>query len=205
MFTFAAMIIIDDTLISDHLLDAKFCCDLAACRGICCVEGDAGAPLEDHEYYMIEDNLEEIKKHMTAAGKEVIEKNGLYDYDSEGQLVTPLVNDRECAFVYFENGTAFCAMEKAFNEGKSDFQKPISCHLYPIRINYLTDKTALNYHNWHVCDPARVKGKEVGLPLYKFLKEPLIRMFGEKWYKKLETEAEKKLKNNEIDSKSSKI
>lgn len=180
------MIRIDDTLISDHLVEVKFCCDLAACKGVCCVEGDAGAPLEDHEFYIIEDNLEEIKPYMRPEGLKVVEENGIFDYDSEGQLVTPLVNDKECAFVYFENDIAFCAIEKAFNEKKIDFQKPISCHLYPIRISHLKDKVALNYHKWNVCDPARKKGNDIGLPLYKFLKDPLTRMFGETWYHELE-------------------
>lgn len=183
------MIIIDDTLISDHLLDVKFCCDLAACLGTCCVQGDAGAPLEDHEFYIIEDNIEEIKPYMNDQGKAMIEKNGIFDYDSDGELVTPLVNDKECAFVYFENGMALCAIEKAWMEKKIDFQKPISCHLYPIRIKHLTDKTALNYHQWTVCKPARTKGENIGLPLYKYLKDPLIRMFGEEWYEKLEAVA----------------
>jgi hypothetical protein len=189
------MIIIDDTLISDHLFEVKFCCDLAACKGTCCVHGDAGAPLEDHEFYIIEDNIEEIKPYMTMAGKAVIEKNGVYDYDSGGELVTPLIDNKECVFVYFEKGVALCAIEKAWLDKKIDFQKPISCHLYPIRIKYLADKTALNYHQWTVCNPARLKGSDIGLPLYKFLKEPLIRMFGEEWYEKLEKKA-KKLKGH---------
>lgn len=191
LITFAIMIIIDDVLVSDHLLEVKFCCDLQLCRGICCVKGDAGAPLEDHEFYIIEDNIEQIKPYMSVTGKTVIETTGIFDYDIEGQLVTPLINDKECAFVYSENNVAFCAIEKAWLEKKIDFRKPISCHLYPIRINKLSDKIALNYHQWIVCNPARLKGSQLDLQLYMFLKEPLIRIFGKKWYNKLTILAEK--------------
>jgi hypothetical protein len=186
------MIIIDNTIISDHLLEVRFCCDLAACKGACCVEGDAGAPLEEDEISEIEDYIDDIKPYMTPEGKDVIEQNGVFDYDSDGELVTPLVNDNECAFVYFEKEIAFCAIEKAWNEKKIKFQKPISCHLYPVRLGKLNDMTAVNYHQWDVCKPAVIKGDRLGLPVYKFLKDPLTRKFGEEWYQKLEDIAREK-------------
>ena len=129
------MIILDNVVVTDEFLNAQFCCCLPRCKGWCCVAGDAGAPLEASEIEQIEDNLEAIKPYMRPEGIKVIEDNDVYDYDETGELVTPLVNGEECAFVYFhENGTALCAIEKAYLEGKCDFWKPISCHLYPIRL-----------------------------------------------------------------------
>ena len=182
------MILIDDTIISDDLIQVKFCCNLVACKGACCVEGDAGAPLEEEEISIIEDYIDFIKPYMVERGREVVEANGIFDYDADGNFVTPLVNDRECAFVYFKNNIAYCAIEKAWLEKKIDFQKPISCHLYPVRLSRINDLTAVNYHHWSICNPALKKGKEYGLPLYQFLKDPLIRKFGEEWFKKLEKE-----------------
>lgn len=185
------MIIIDDAIVSDNLIKVRFCCDLGACKGACCVAGDAGAPLEDEEISIIEDYIDEIKPYMVKKGVEVVEKNGIFDYDSDGAFVTPLVNDKECAFVYFEDEIAFCAIEKAWIEKKIDFQKPISCHLYPARLSKMHEATAVNYHQWQVCSPAIDKGEGLGLPVYKFLKDPLTRKFGEEWYAKLEKEAKK--------------
>ncbi len=186
------MIIIDNTIISDELLDHKFCCNLVACKGACCVEGDAGAPLDAEEISILEDSIDFIKPFMTNEGLQVIEEKGVFDYDSDGSFVTPLINDRECAFVYFKNSIAYCAIEKAWAEKKIDYQKPISCHLYPIRLSELNDMTAVNYHQWSVCRPAVKKGNEIGLSVYKFLKYPLTRKFGAEWYKKLENRANKK-------------
>ncbi|HOW31013.1 MAG TPA: DUF3109 family protein [Bacteroidales bacterium] len=179
------MIAIDNTLISDDIRDVCFICDLAKCKGACCVEGDAGAPLEEEEIAIIEDALDEIKPLMTPDGIAVVEKSGVFDYDMFGHFVTPLVHDHECAFVYFEKGIALCAIEKAFEKGLIDFRKPISCHLYPIRISGLHDFTAVNYHEWEICNAALRKGKAANTPLYIFLKEPLIRKYGEKWYNDL--------------------
>ena len=193
---FCTVIIIDDTIISDELAEARFCCNLAACKGACCVLGDAGAPLDAEEISSLEDAIDFIKPYMEAGGKEVIEKNGVFDYDADGNFVTPLVNDRECAFVYFKNNIAFCAIEKAWLEKQIDFQKPISCHLYPVRLGKLHDMTAVNYHKWSVCKPAIKKGNELQLPAYIFLKEPLIRKFGEKWFQQLEEALIKKRKKH---------
>lgn len=180
------MIILDNVVVTDKFLEARFCCNLARCKGECCVAGDAGAPLEPLEVGLIEENIEEIKPYMTEEGLNVIETNDVYDYDDFGNMVTPLVNDAECAFVIFrENGTALCAIEKAFLDGKIDFQKPISCHLYPIRLMEKDGFTHIIYHEWSVCVPAKRKGEKEGIPLYVFLKNPLIRRFGESWYERL--------------------
>jgi hypothetical protein len=185
------MIIVDDTIISDDIVEQYFLCDLHACHGDCCVEGDEGAPLEEEEIGILEDALDEIKPYMRAEGLEVVRQFGVFDYGADGDYVTPLVNNRECAFVYFENDIAFCAIEKAYREGKIDFIKPVSCHLYPIRLSKYKTFEAVNYHQWPICDVARVLGKKEGVPVYKALKEPLIRKYGADWYRKLELEIEK--------------
>lgn len=182
---FCIMIIIDKTLVSEDLKQECFACDLSKCKGECCVQGDAGAPLEEEEIGIIEDFIDEIKPYMEEKGRLVVEEQGVFDYDSDGSYVTPLVNDRECAFVYFEDGIAWCAIEKAWKEGKISYQKPISCHLYPVRLSQLSAYEAVNYHKWEICKPAREKGKKENATLYKFLEGPLKRKYGEEWYKKL--------------------
>ena len=185
------MIIVDDILVSDEIKEVYFACDLSACKGECCVAGDAGAPLDEEEISILEDDIDEIKKYMTKAGMDVVENIGVFEYDTDGEYVTPLVKDAECAFVYFENGISYCAIEKAFLKGKTDFQKPISCHLYPIRLSHVGPSLAINYHSWQICSTALLAGKKLGVPLYKYLKQPLIRKFGETWYGKLVKELEK--------------
>ncbi|MBK9355925.1 MAG: DUF3109 family protein [Bacteroidales bacterium] len=180
------MIAIDNTINSDDLGKVCFVCNLGICKGACCVEGDAGAPLDEQEISELEDNLDYIKPFMNQAGIEVIEQTGVFDYDSYGHYVTPLVNGIECAFVVFnEEGIAGCAIEQAWEAGKSKFRKPVSCHLYPIRISRYNDFDAVNYHQWHICRPALELGKKLDVPLYVFLKDSLIRKYGEKWYEKL--------------------
>ncbi|MBU2649472.1 MAG: DUF3109 family protein [Bacteroidetes bacterium] len=186
------MIIIDKSLISGDLQDVKFCCDLEKCKGACCVEGDAGAPLEEEEISLLEDFLDEIKPFMTRKGRKVTEKQGVFDYDIHGGFVTPLVDDRECAFANFEKGIACCAIEKAYEAGKIDFRKPLSCHLYPVRISRLIQHEAVNYHKWVICKPALELGKKLQLPLYLFLRDALIRKYGEAWYKNLEDSLKEK-------------
>lgn len=179
------MIVIDNTIVSEDIRDIRFCCDLKKCKGACCIEGDAGAPIEEEEISLLEDFIDEIKPYMTNEGIKVIESNGIFDYDENGEYVTPLINNRECAYVYFEDDITRCAIEKAFEEGKINFQKPVSCHLYPIRITKHKDFEAVNYHKWYICQSACTLGKDINLPLYKFLKEPLVRKYGEEWYSKL--------------------
>ena len=182
---FCRMIAIDKTLISDDLGSICFACDLSACKGACCVDGDAGAPLEEEEISILEDYFDEIKPYMTPEGIEQVEMDGVFDYDMYGHYVTPLVNGRECAFVFHENGIAFCAIEKACKEGKIPFLKPVSCHLYPVRISKYNDFEAVNYNEWHICKPALLNGKKNNIPLYIFLKDSLMRKYGEAWYKEL--------------------
>lgn len=185
------MLKIDNVLVSDELKDNYFACFLKACHGDCCVEGDAGAPIEEEEISVLEDYIDEVKPFMTDHGKEVIEKNGVFDYDADGEYVTPLVNNRECAFVFKENSVNFCAIEKAFLERKIKFQKPVSCHLYPVRLSKVGEFTAVNYHKWSICAPAIIQGRKEGIPLYVYLKSSLIRKFGNEWYDQLVKELKK--------------
>ncbi len=184
------MISIGNTIISEEVIKKQFSCDLSKCHGDCCVEGDAGAPLDVDEISQLEDFIDEIYPFMNEKGKAVVKKNGVFDYDIDGELVTPLVNDRECAFVYFENKIALCAIEKAYRENKIPNIKPISCSLYPIRITEYKGFEAVNYSHWDICDLARVKGKKEKVAVYEFLKEPLIRKYGEAWYATLIEEIE---------------
>jgi hypothetical protein len=179
------MIILEDILISDDLRDVHFCCDLQQCKGACCVEGDAGAPLEEEEISLLEDHIETIKLFMVPKGIEEVEKTGVFDYDAEGKYVTPLVNGNECCYVYHEGGIARCVIEKAYQEMVIPFPKPLSCHLYPVRISGVGHQDAINYHKWHICRKALENGRKLNLPLYEFLEEALIRKYGRSWYNKL--------------------
>jgi len=184
------MLQIDDTIISLDLLDEKFVCDLASCKGICCIEGDDGAPLEPEEVKIIEDLLPIIWNDLTEKSKEVIRNQGVSYIDDDGEPVTSIVNGAECVFTYTDSsGICKCAIEKAFREGKTDFYKPISCHLYPVRLQKYVDYTAVNYHRWSVCNCARKLGVNLQIPVYRFLKEPLIRKFGNEWFEQLEIAA----------------
>jgi Protein of unknown function (DUF3109) len=182
------MIIIGDTLVSEEILEEKFVCDLNACKGACCIEGSSGAPLNADELQELEDVYEDVKPYMRAEGIRAIEELGLYQVDEDNDLVTTLVEgNKECAFVIFDDsGIAKCALEKAYNEGKTQWKKPISCHLYPIRLQKLTAYTGVNYHRWQVCKPACECGSKLNVPVYRFLKEPLVRKFGIEWYGLLE-------------------
>lgn len=181
------MIQIDDTIISFDVIENYFLCDLAHCKGECCVEGDAGAPLEEGEKELLEKALPFVWNDLSSKAQEVIQKQGVSYVDSDGDTVTSVVNNKDCVFTYYDtNGICKCAVEKAYREGKVDFYKPISCHLYPIRLTKYPDFTAVNYHYWKVCKAAEILGKKEKLPVYKFLKEPLIRKFGTAWYKALE-------------------
>ncbi|NOZ35100.1 MAG: DUF3109 family protein [Chlorobi bacterium] len=185
------MIQIEKTLISNDLIEKKFVCNLNACKGICCVEGDSGAPLEEKERTFIDNEFEIIKPFLRKEGVKAIEENGKYYIDSEHDYVTTLVNGKECAYAVFEeNGTASCGIEKAFISGKSSLRKPISCWLYPIRIKKIQNLCAVNYDVWDICKKAVINGEKLGVPVYKFLKEPLIKKFGEEWFKQLDYYAE---------------
>ena len=190
------MIEIDDKIVSADLLRECFSCDLSRCRGICCVEGNAGAPLEADEVDILEREYEAYRPYMTPQGIRAVERQGFMVVDEEGDYTTPLVDDAECAYAYRENGTTLCAVEKAWLEGKTPFRKPVSCHLYPIRlVCFSNGMTGLNYHRWSVCAPARECGRKLGIPVYKALREPIVRRFGEEFYRALEA-AEELLRDN---------
>lgn len=181
------MIEIGDKLISLDVFEKRFVCDLSACKGACCVEGDNGAPLEEEEIGIIEDNLEAIKPYMRKEGLDAIAKTGVFYMDDDNEPVTTLVNDAECAFVFFdENNITKCSIEEAYNRGEIDFKKPISCHLYPIRVSKLRNYLAVNYNHWNICNPACTLGEALNVKTFKFLKEPIIRMWGEAFYKEME-------------------
>ena len=179
------MIQVEDQIVSLNVFKKHFVCDLNQCKGACCVEGDSGAPLLEEEKEILTEIYEKVKPYMMEGGVETIENFGVSIYDSEGDLTTPLINNRECAFVFYEHGTAKCAIEKAYLDGKIDFKKPISCHLFPIRIKEYKDFDAVNYEEIKVCKPACECGSKLKIPLYVFLKEPLIRKYGDSWYKEL--------------------
>lgn len=151
--------------------------------------GDSGAPLEKDEIEIIESVLDKVKPFMPKAGVKAVEKQGVYVIDEDGDYTTTLVKGKECAFVYFEDEIAKCAIEKAYNEGLIDFKKPISCHLYPVRITETKEYTAVNYHRWEICKAACSCGKKLGVPVYKFLKGPLERKFGKDWFAELDNVA----------------
>lgn len=185
------MVQIDDTIISLDVFDAKFICDLDKCKGECCVEGESGAPLEDDEVAKLEAVLPIVWDDLSEEAKAVINAQGVAYEDMDGDMVTSIVNGKDCVFTCYDaSGMCKCAIEKAYREGKVDFYKPISCHLYPIRLEKYREFTAVNYHRWSVCKAAEILGQKEGLPVYKFLKEPLIRKFGNEWYEQLEICAE---------------
>jgi len=179
------MIQVEDKIISMDVFEKHFVCDLNACKGACCVEGDSGAPLLKEEEKILENIYKKVKPYMRKEGIAEVKKQGLVVVDGDGDLTTPLVNNRECAFVVVENGISLCSIEKAYLEGKTDFKKPISCHLFPIRIKEYRDFDAVNYEEIKICKPACECGSKLEFPVYAFLKEPLIRKYGEAWYKEL--------------------
>jgi Fe-S-cluster containining protein len=188
---------VGDILISSDILTEHFCCDLSACKGQCCIEGDAGAPVTLDEVLQIEESLDACWSDLSASAQAVIDKQGVAYTDEEGDLVTSIVNGKDCVFTYYDNINDFntgqpihncclCALEKAARAKKTQFIKPISCALYPIREKQFSDGTiALNYHKWAVCKDAVKKGQELNLPVYRFLEAPLIRRFGQEWYNEL--------------------
>ncbi len=184
------MLIIQDILISDDIVEKKFLCNLNACKGACCVEGDFGAPLEDEEIEVLEKIYPKIKPFLTEEGKSVIEQKGVKAYYEEPkEYGTPLIDGKACAFINFNSeGIAICGIEQAYNQGEINFKKPISCHLYPIRIekNDSAGFEALNYDKWDICNPACSLGNEKQLPVYRFLKDAIIRKYGEDFYEELE-------------------
>lgn len=179
------------TIVSEEILEKDFVCNLSACKGVCCVDGEAGAPLEASEITKLEEIYPKIKPYLRKKGISAIENQGLYVKTDLGELETPLIDGADCAYVVFdEKGTAMCAIEEAYNQGDIDWKKPVSCHLYPIRVQHYTEFSAVNYHHWEICDEACSLGKELQVPVYKFVKEALIRKFGKDWYAELEKVAQ---------------
>lgn len=187
---------IDGAVIAEDVMAREFVCNLSKCKGACCVKGDAGAPLEDEETQILESEVEKIKPYLRSEGIKSIEQQGAWLKDPrDGEAVTPLVDGKECAYVVFESdGTAKCGIEIAWRAGATNFQKPISCHLYPIRIKKYKNFEAVNYHKWDICTPACQLGKQLQIPVFAFLKDALVRKYGLLWYEKL-AEAAKQLEN----------
>lgn len=180
---------IGNTIVSDEIIENEFVCNLSACKGQCCIDGDAGAPLLTDELDILDKIYDTVKPYLRPEGIQAIEEQGKWVIGEDGEHETPLVNGSECAYVIFDGDTVLCGIEQAYNEGLIDYKKPISCHLYPIRIKEYSQFSAVNYHRWHICDDACTLGKELEVPVYKFLKAPLIRKYGEDWYNELDTVA----------------
>lgn len=187
------MLEILNTLVSLDLFKVMFCCDLSKCHGICCVEGDAGAPVEIEEVGLLEDSLDVVWDELSKEAQQQIDAEGVVYSDRDGDLVTSIVNGKDCVFVKYDNISldggktrgprcALCAIDSAYRNGKFHWQKPISCALYPVRVSTIGGLPALNVHKWDICEPARQLGKKLQIPVYKFLKEPLIRRFGQEWW-----------------------
>lgn len=177
---------VGDVQVSPDIFTEKFCCDLDACKGACCIEGDAGAPVTMDETLAIEDVLDTVWPSLSAQAQSVIDRGGVAYTDEEGDLVTSIVGGKDCVFTCYEKDCCLCALEKAYRAGQTEFVKPISCALYPIREKqFAPNLYGLNYHRWKICAPGRKKGEELGLPLYRFLEGPLTRRFGKAWYEEL--------------------
>jgi hypothetical protein len=190
------MLQINDALISSELIENKFCCDLNKCKGACCVKGDSGAPLNADEVKLLPKLIHKIKPYLRKEGIEAIEKLGTHVIDIEHEPVTPLINGQECAYVVFDNEIARCGIERAHEEGVINFKKPVSCHLYPVRIKKYEQFVAVNYDKWGICEPARVYGEKLDLTVFEFAKDSLVRRFGDDWYKDLKIASQKMQNEN---------
>ena len=185
------MVEIGRTILSNDIFETHFVCDLLKCKGACCVEGDSGAPLTDEEAALIEKEYLKFEEYLPEKHKKEIRNKGFSLIDSDGDLVTPLVDNRQCAYTFYDDkGILKCAIEKAYFEGKSKLRKPVSCHLFPIRITEYKRFDAVNYQELEICKPGRSCGVSMQVPLYKFLKEPLVRKYGEEWYQEVEMAAD---------------
>ena len=180
------MIQIGDKIVSRELFENHFICDLPSCHGNCCIFGDSGAPLEEDEAVVLSNHINEIRPYLRREALRAIDEQGSWVIDDDGDKVTPLIGREECAYVVFNDGIARCAIEQAFEEGTISFRKPVSCHLYPIRVNKMGRGIALNYHRWGICEPARIMGKKEGVPVFMFLKDPIERVYGKEFYQELE-------------------
>lgn len=187
------MIQLGKTIVSSDLLDKEFVCNLGACKGECCIAGEAGAPLTEQEIEILDQIFPKVAPHLRPEGREAIESQGKSIKTQNGDLETPLVDGKECAYVTFkEGGIASCGIEDAYNAGDVDFRKPISCHLYPVRVTDYSEFAAVNYHKWPICDTACNLGEQLKVPVYKFVKDALIRKFGQDWFDGLDQIAKKR-------------
>ena len=185
------MLQIGKTIVSLDVIQKEFCCDISKCKGACCVAGDSGAPVTPEEAQIIEALYPEFEEYLSEQNIAEIKKQGFSLVDSDGDLVTPLVNNSECAFTFVdERGITKCAIERAYFDKKTTFRKPVSCHLFPIRITSYKRFDAVNYQELDICKPGRICGKSEGSPLWKYLKEPLVRTYGPQWYEELTFAAE---------------
>lgn len=182
----------ENTLVTLDVVERFFCCDIDTCLGQCCIDGDAGAPLTIEEEAEIKEILPNIWDDLLPRAQQEIEQNGISYHDPEGELVTQILDNRNCVFsCYAPGGKCICAIEKAYREGRVDFMKPISCALYPLRLKTLSNgSVAVNYHRWKICKSAEVLGRSKKIRVYQFLKEPLIRRFGQAWYDELAANCE---------------
>lgn len=179
------------TIVSESIIEKDFVCNLSACKGACCVDGDAGAPLDFEETKILEDIYPKVKPFLRKEGIAAIEAQGTHITTAFGDYETPLINGADCAYVIYDNKkTALCGIEEAYNQGEISWKKPVSCHLYPVRVKEYSEFSAVNYEQWDICDDACILGKELQVPVYKFVKEALIRKFGKDWYTELEKVAE---------------
>jgi hypothetical protein len=191
------MIQIGDTVVTLDVFREKFLCDFSICKGLCCVEGDAGAPAGEEEAIQLEKLLPVVWDDLSAEAREVIGKQGVCYKDEDGDLLISIVDGKDCVFTCYDaKANCRCAIEKAYRMGKTNFYKPVSCHLYPVRISGTDSYQAVNYHRWEVCKAAVLLGEKENIPVYKFLKEALIRKFGEDWYAELELVAQALEENN---------
>ena len=182
---------IGKTIVSESIIENDFVCNLSACKGACCIDGDAGAPLTKEETLILEKEYRNIKPFLRPEGIKAIEKQGVFTTTENEEFETPLIDGADCAYVIFDDKkTALCAIEEAYNQGVLSWKKPISCHLYPIRIKEYSEFSAVNYEKWQICDDACSLGKELQVPIYKFVKQALIRKYGTDWYEALEKIAE---------------
>jgi hypothetical protein len=188
---FCEMFQLGKTIVSEEIIENDFVCNLSACKGACCVAGEAGAPLDKEEVKILEEIYPKVKPFLRKEGIAVIEQEGTSISSEWDELETPLINGADCAYVIFDNKkTALCGIEEAYNSGVIDWKKPLSCHLYPIRVKEYSEFSAVNYHKWEICDDACSLGKELQVPVYKFVKQALVRKFGQDWYHELEKVAE---------------
>lgn len=192
------MLQIDNYIFSLNLLDKKFICDLPLCLGNCCRYGDSGAPLSAEEVPVLENIRDMVMPYLREAGRRTIEEYGTCVRDFDGEMVTPLIDNAECAYTILDGNIFKCGIEKAWSEGKISFRKPLSCHLFPVRMKRYSDFTAVNYEEWSICMAARERGRREGVYVYRFLREPLIRACGEEVYDKLCIAAEALGKDNGI-------